>query len=90
MAKKFITNICGGVRRSDIRKVGLSDAVNMYLEEKDPTEQAFTLIMRSIDGCRTYCTPKGEPRGMFKDARAYDGERSPEVQKTYDVWGHKP
>ena len=89
MAKKFITNICGGIRRSDIRKVGLSDAVNMYLEEKDPTEQAFTLIMRSIDGCRTYCTPTGEPRGMFKVSRAYDGEGSPEVQKTYGVWGDK-
>ena len=89
MAKKFITNICGGVKRSDIRKVGLSDAVNMYLEEKDPTEHAFTLIMRSIDGCRTFCEPEGTPRGMFKVSRAYDGDNEPEVQKTYGVWGNK-
>ena len=89
MAKKFITNICGGVRRSDIRKVGLSDAVNMYLEEKDPTEQAFTLIMRSIAGCRTYCTPAGEPRGMFKVSRGYAGEGLAEVPKRYGVWGNK-
>lgn len=87
MARKFITNICGGVKRSDIRKVGLSDAVNMFVEPKDATEQAFTMVMRSISGCSTFCTPSGEPRGMFKVSRNYNGNGEPEVQKTYGVWG---
>ena len=87
MAKRFITNICGGVRRSDIRKVGLSDAVNMFLEEKNPDEHSVTMIMRSIDGCKTWCTPAGVPRGMFKVSRNYAGQGVPEEPRTYGVWG---
>ena len=87
MARKFITNICGGVKRSDIRKVGLSDAINMFVEPNDVTEQAFTMVMRSINGCSTFCEPQGEPRGMFKVSRNYNGVGEPEVPKTYGVWG---
>ena len=86
MARKFITNICGGVKRSDIRKVGLSDAVNMFVEPKDATEQAFTMVMRSISGCSTFCTPSGEPR-YVQGVPQLQRVGEPEVQKTYGVWG---
>ena len=89
MGKRFITNICGGVSRSNIRKVGLGDALNMYAEIKDATEQAFSIIMRSIRGTRTFCaTPTGDPRGMFKVSRGYNGAGMKDTPKTYGVWGN--
>lgn len=88
-AKKFITNICGGVTRSSIAKVGLGDSLNMFAEFKDEREQAFSIIMRSACGTRTYCEPAGEPRGMFKVSRGYNGVGVAETPKTYGVWGDK-
>lgn len=89
MAKKFITNICGGVTRSSIVKVGLGDSLNMYSEFKDEREQAFSIIMKSISGARTYCeVPTGEPRGMYRVSRGWNGIGVPESPKTYGVWGN--
>jgi hypothetical protein len=87
MANKFITNICGGVSRSNVRKVGLGDSLNMYSEFKDEREQAFSIIMRSIKGTETYCSPVGECRGMFKASRCFNGEGVAESPKVYGVWG---
>ena len=89
MAKKFITNICGGVTRSSIVKVGLGDSLNMFSEFKDEREQAFSIIMKSISGAKTYCeVPTGEPRGMYRVSRGWNGAGVPESPKTYGVWGN--
>ena len=89
MAKKFITNICGGVSRSNIVKVGLGDSLNMYSELKDEREQAFSIIMKSINGCEKLCdTPTGEARGMYKVSRGWNGIGVAESPKVYGVWGN--
>ena len=89
MAKKFITNICGGVTRSNIVKVGLGDSLNMFSEFKDEREQAFSIIMKSINGCEKLCdTPTGEARGMYKVSRGYNGIGVAESPKVYGVWGN--
>lgn len=68
---KLVQNIAGQLSRSNIVKVGLGDALNMYAETTDLTEHSTQLLMRSIDGARLFVEQEldGPCRGMYRVSR---------------------
>lgn len=70
MAVKLVQNIAGTLSKSNIVKVGLGDALNMYCETQNPTEHSTQLLMRSISGCKPFVEGLDGPcRGMYRVSR---------------------
>ena len=81
----LVQNIAGTLSRSNIAKVGLGDALNMYCETQDPTEHSTQLLMRSVAGERRFVQNDfaGPCRGMYRVSRGIGGEPA-----LYAVFGH--
>lgn len=82
----LVQNIAGSVSRSNIAKVGLSDALNMYAETQNPNEHSTQLLMRSASGEKLFVTSAldGACRGMYRVSRGIDGNPA-----LYCVFGQK-
>ena len=81
---KLVQNIAGSLSRSNIVKVGLGDALNMYAETQNPTEHSTTLLMRSVSGERLMCSGlDGSCRGLYRVSRGIDGKPA-----LYGVFGN--
>lgn len=82
----LVQNIAGSFSRSNLVKVGLGDAVNMYQETTNPTEHSTSLLMRSADGERRFVAEDldGKCRGMYRVSRGIDAQPA-----LYAVFGQK-
>ena len=48
---RVIQNICGGIAKSSIAKVGLAESVNMYPEiQQNDDQKSASIIIRSVQG----------------------------------------
>ena len=72
--------------RSNIVKVGLGDALNMFCETQDTTEHSCALLMRSASGEKLFVEEEldGPCRGMYRVSRGVTGQPT-----LYAVFGHK-
>ena len=68
---KLITNIAGSITKSNIAKVGLGEAINMFLERQNPTEHSCEIVMRTVMGEVLAKEIEGNCRGMFRVSRGY-------------------
>ena len=71
---KLITNIAGGITKSNISKVGLGESVNMYPEVQTQGDTSCTILNRSIQGEVLAATINGRCRGMYRVSRGYDNK----------------
>lgn len=87
MASKvmLVQTIAGGLTRSNLVKVGLSDSLNMYPETQNPNEHSCNVLMRSVDGETLFCRQQlaGKCRGMYRVSRGVGG-----VPRLYAVFGN--
>lgn len=69
----LVQNIAGTLSRSNIVKVGLGDALNMYQETQNLNEHSTQLLMRSADGARLFAGGlDGNCRGLYRVSRGRD------------------
>ena len=81
---KLIQNICGGISKSDIAKVGLGESVNMYPEvQQHSDEKSVNVILRSVEGQVLAANIPGKCRGMYRVSRGYDNK--PVLYAVYDT-----
>lgn len=82
----LVQNIAGTLSRSNVAKVGLGDALNMFVETQNPNEHSTQLLMRSASGERKFVESPldGRCRGMFRVSRGIDGNPA-----LYVVFGQK-
>lgn len=72
---KLISNICGGIAKSAIAKVGLAESVNMYPEiQQNEDEKSASIIIRSVQGEVLASNITGRCRGMYRVSRGYDNK----------------
>lgn len=81
----LVQTIAGGLSRSNLVKVGLSDSLNMYPETQNPTEHSCNVLMRSVDGETLFVQQQlaGKCRGMYRVSRGIGG-----VPRLYAVFGN--
>lgn len=81
---KLIENICGGISKSDIAKVGLGESLNMYPEvQQHSDEKSANIILRSAEGQVLAANIPGKCRGMYRVSRGYDNK--PVLYAVYDT-----
>jgi len=80
----FVTNIVGFTSKSNLAKVGRSDTINMYVEQKSQNEHGFSTILKPMPGYKKVCDVEGEPQGIYRCSLSYDGKPG-----IYGVWGQK-
>lgn len=68
---KLIQNIAGGITKSNLTKVGLGEAINMY-PEVQTNDQSCTILNRTIQGTVKVADIDGKCRGMYRVSRGYD------------------
>lgn len=68
---KLIQNVAGGITKSNLTKVGLGEAVNMY-PEVQTNDQSCTILNRTIQGTVKAADIAGKCRGMYRVSRGYD------------------
>lgn len=68
---KLIQNIAGGITKSNLTKVGLGEAINMY-PEVQTNDQSCTILNRTIQGTVKAADIAGKCRGMYRVSRGYD------------------
>lgn len=78
---KLIENICGGITKSNVAKIGLGESVNMYPEIQE-TGSSCTIAMRSISGAVQAAEVEGQCRGMYRVSRGY--QNRPVLYAVYD------
>lgn len=85
MAKcELIQNIAGTISKSNLIKVGLSEAVNMFVEQQqNSNEKSTSLVMRSAMGEVLAQNITGKCRGMYRVSRGYDNK--PVLYAVYDT-----
>jgi hypothetical protein len=71
---KLITNIAGGITKSNIAKVGLGESVNMYPEIQPQGDTSCTILNRTIQGEVLATSLNGRCRGMYRVSRGYDNK----------------
>ena len=74
MAVKTITNIAGGISRSNIVKLGIGDSLNMFPEVQNINEYSSNIIMRSIKGETKFADIPGRCRGLYRVSRGINEE----------------
>ena len=79
---RLISNISGGISKSNIAKVGLGTSVNMFQETQDLNEHSCQLMMRSAYGEVLACEIPGKCRGMYRVSRGIDNK--PTLYAVYD------
>lgn len=81
----FVSNLVGFTKRSSLPKLGKSDTYNMYVETKDATEHAFSIILRPMPGYELLSDQvSGTPQGTYRCSRGHTGRPC-----VYGVWGRK-
>lgn len=68
---KLIQNVAGGITKSNLTKVGLGEAINMYPEVQS-NDQSCTILNRTIQGTVKAADIAGKCRGMYRVSRGYD------------------
>lgn len=77
----FVQNLVGFVKKSALSKIGRSDTLNMYVEQKDLNEHGFSVILKPMPGYKNVCDIPGKPQGTFRCSRSYDNRPA-----VYGVW----
>lgn len=81
---KLIENIAGTISKSNLVKVGLGEAVNMFVEQQQNfNEKSTSLVMRSVMGEVLAQNITGKCRGMYRVSRGYDNK--PVLYAVYDT-----
>ena len=80
---KLISNIAGGITKSNIAKVGLGESVNMYPEIQSQGDTSCTILNRTIQGEVLATSLNGRCRGMYRVSRGYDNKPT-----LYAVYGN--
>lgn len=81
---KVITNICGGISKSNLVKVGLGESVNMFPEiQQNDNEKSTSIVMRTVQGEVLAQNIEGKCRGMYRVSRGYDNK--PVLYAVYDT-----
>lgn len=81
---KLIENIAGTISKSNLVKVGLGEAVNMFVEQQqNSNEKSTSLVMRSVMGEVLAQNITGKCRGMYRVSRGYDNK--PVLYAVYDT-----
>ena len=81
---QIVQNICGGISKSNISKVGLSESVNTYPEiQQNTDEKSVNMIIRSVEGQVLAANIPGKCRGMYRVSRGYDNK--PTLYAVYDT-----
>ena len=81
---KLIENIAGTISKSNLVKVGLGEAVNMFVEQQQKSnEKSTSLVMRSAMGEVLAQNITGKCRGMYRVSRGYDNK--PVLYTVYDT-----
>lgn len=81
---ELIQNIAGTISKSNLIKVGLSEAVNMFVEQQqNSNEKSTSLVMRSAMGEVLAQNIAGKCRGMYRVSRGYDNK--PVLYAVYDT-----
>lgn len=81
---KLIENIAGTISKSNLVKVGLGEAVNMFVEQQqNSNEKSTSLVMRSAMGEVLAQNITGKCRGMYRVSRGYDNK--PVLYAVYDT-----
>ena len=81
---ELIQNIAGTISKSNLIKVGLSEAVNMFVEQQqNSNEKSTSLVMRSAMGEVLAQNITGKCRGMYRVSRGYDNK--PVLYAVYDT-----
>ena len=81
---KLVTNIAGTISKSNLVKVGLGEAVNMFVEQQqNSNEKSTSLVMRSAMGEVLAQNIPGKCRGMYRVSRGYDNK--PVLYAVYDT-----
>lgn len=81
---ELIQNIAGTISKSNLIKVGLSEAVNMFVEQQqNSNEKSTSLVMRSTMGEVLAQNITGKCRGMYRVSRGYDNK--PVLYAVYDT-----
>lgn len=79
---KLVTNIAGGITKSNLVKVGLGEAINMFPEISNPSEHSCEILMRTVMGEVEAAHITGKCRGMYRVSRGYDNR--PVLYAVYD------
>lgn len=81
---ELIQNIAGTISKSNLIKVGLSESVNMFVEQQqNSNEKSTSLVMRSVMGEVLAQNITGKCRGMYRVSRGYDNK--PVLYAVYDT-----
>lgn len=72
---RLINNIAGSISKSNLAKVGLGEAVNMFIEQQEhDNEKSTNILMRTIQGEQLAAEVEGRCRGMYRVSRGYDNK----------------
>lgn len=81
---KVIQNICGGISKSNLVKVGLGESVNMFPEiQQNDVDKSASIVMRTVQGEVLAQNIQGKCRGMYRVSRGYDNK--PVLYAVYDT-----
>ena len=81
---ELIQNIAGTISKSNLIKVGLSESVNLFVEQQqNSNEKSTSLVMRSAMGEVLAQNITGKCRGMYRVSRGYDNK--PVLYAVYDT-----
>lgn len=81
---ELIQNIAGTISKSNLIKVGLSESVNLFVEQQqNSNEKSTSLVMRSVMGEVLAQNITGKCRGMYRVSRGYDNK--PVLYAVYDT-----
>lgn len=81
---RLITNIAGTISKSNLIKIGMGEAVNMFVEQQqNSNEKSTSLVMRSAMGEVLAQNITGKCRGMYRVSRGYDNK--PVLYAVYDT-----
>ena len=81
---RVIQNICGGISKSNLVKVGLGESVNMFPEiQQNEVDKSASIVMRTVQGEVLAQNIEGKCRGMYRVSRGYDNK--PVLYAVYDT-----
>ncbi len=81
---KLVENIAGTISKSNLIKIGMGEAVNMFVEQQqNSNEKSTSLVMRSVMGEVLAQNITGKCRGMYRVSRGYDNK--PVLYAVYDT-----
>jgi len=70
---RLVQNICGGVSKSAIAKIGLGYSLNCYPEVQN-SESSCTIAMRTVSGQAEFCKVDGRCRGLYRVSRGLNNK----------------